>query len=99
MRINFARLNTNGDISGGIITEPILGKDMAAFKERAAAELGDGFGLKSITQETIFINPDDAIIGSLRHIYGTYGNFTGQVTTIEHKIGKKTKTIATILKK
>lgn len=99
MRINIARIGTNGDIPGEIVTDPVLGTDLAAFKERGAAELGDGFGLKSVSEETIFIDPDIVKIGTLRQVHGEFDNFTGQVVSIEHRIGKTTKTSVTILKK
>ena len=99
MLIKFARIGTPGDIDGGTIFEPVLGTSVEAFKERGAAEIADGVGLRSVSQETLFVDPNQNKIGSLRQILVDYGEFIGQIVSIEHKIGNKLKTAVTILRK
>lgn len=100
MRIKANRLNTLGRTMGPEITEILLTGSLPACLERAAAELGDGWGLNEV-QQTIVLPPDWG--NEIAYLYEIRSKeeptWRGLVTNIEIKIGNKTKLTTTMLRK
>jgi hypothetical protein len=79
--ITVKRLDTNGDIPGEPIIDPIVGKNVPAMIATGQASLGDGFGLQNI-QMTIPYRP--IYVGNLlKVIDGTQGKpYMSLVTSV-----------------